>query len=169
MRILHGIIWVRSRNCGCLVTWFCYQLIAKPGNKTATVSWPDSYTKFEKKKIYICILNTWIRIHSQMYSIFINTHLCEPCPSTQRAKSRHAGCCPGALFSWFGLTRNWMSYTCIAPIRNGIQQKLLVIFWGWHRLLCCYNIKKERIIITASSVKSAVLDIMHFLNLHPTI
>ena len=21
-------IWVRSRNCGCLVTWFCYQLIA---------------------------------------------------------------------------------------------------------------------------------------------
>ena len=27
--------------CGCLVTWFCYQLIAKPGNKTATVPWPD--------------------------------------------------------------------------------------------------------------------------------
>ena len=37
----HKYIWVRSRNCGCLVTWFCYQLIAKPGNKTATVSWPD--------------------------------------------------------------------------------------------------------------------------------
>ena len=33
--------WFRSRNCGRLVTWFCYQLIAKPGNKTATVSWPD--------------------------------------------------------------------------------------------------------------------------------
>ena len=30
----------RSRNCGCLVTWFCYQ---KPGNKTAAVSWPDPY------------------------------------------------------------------------------------------------------------------------------
>ena len=37
-------IWVRSRNCGCLVTWFCYQLIAKPGNKTATVLWPDPYS-----------------------------------------------------------------------------------------------------------------------------
>ena len=37
-------IWVRSRNCGCLVTWFCYQLIAKPGNKTAAVPWPDPYT-----------------------------------------------------------------------------------------------------------------------------
>ena len=36
-------IWVRSHNCGCLVTWFCYQLIAKPGNKTATVVWPDPY------------------------------------------------------------------------------------------------------------------------------
>ena len=37
------IIWVRSRNCGCLVTWFCYQLISKPGIKTAAVSWPDPY------------------------------------------------------------------------------------------------------------------------------
>ena len=36
-------IWVRSRNCGCLVTWFCYQLIAKPDNKTAAVSWPNPY------------------------------------------------------------------------------------------------------------------------------
>ena len=39
-------IWVRSRNCSCLVTWFCYQLIAKPGNKTTTVSWPDPYDYF---------------------------------------------------------------------------------------------------------------------------
>ena len=39
-------IWVKSRNCGCLVTWFCYQLIAKPGNKTATVSWPDPYIPY---------------------------------------------------------------------------------------------------------------------------
>ena len=40
-------IWVRSRNCGCLVTWFCYQLIAKPGNKTAAVSWPDPSIDFQ--------------------------------------------------------------------------------------------------------------------------
>ena len=39
-------IWVRSWNCGCLVTWFCYQLIAKSGNKTAAVSWPDPYANF---------------------------------------------------------------------------------------------------------------------------
>ena len=36
-------VWVRSRNWGCFVTWFCYQLIAKPGNKTASVPWPDPY------------------------------------------------------------------------------------------------------------------------------
>ena len=41
--VRYNMIWVRSRNCGCLVTWFCYQLIAKPGNKTAEVSWPDPY------------------------------------------------------------------------------------------------------------------------------
>ena len=33
-------IWVRSWMCGCLATWFCYHLIAKPGNKTAAPSWP---------------------------------------------------------------------------------------------------------------------------------
>ena len=43
VHMLKNDMWVRSRNCGCLVTWFCYQMIAKPGNKTATVSWPDSY------------------------------------------------------------------------------------------------------------------------------
>ena len=43
-QLLHICIWVRSPNCSCLVIWFCYQLIAKPGNKTAEVSWPDSYT-----------------------------------------------------------------------------------------------------------------------------
>ena len=37
------VIWVRSQNCSSLVTWFYYQLIAKPGNKTATVPWPDSF------------------------------------------------------------------------------------------------------------------------------
>ena len=37
-------IWVRSRKCSRLVTWFCYQMIAKPGNKTAAASWPDPYT-----------------------------------------------------------------------------------------------------------------------------
>ena len=40
-------IWVRSRNCGCLVTWFCYQLIAKPGNKTATVLLPHPYMNIQ--------------------------------------------------------------------------------------------------------------------------
>ena len=40
---------VRSRNCDCLVTWFCYELIAKPGNKTEAVPWPDpiSYLDIE--------------------------------------------------------------------------------------------------------------------------
>ena len=42
-RTTQHIIWVRSRRCGCLVTWFCHQLIAKPGNKKAAPSWPDPY------------------------------------------------------------------------------------------------------------------------------
>ena len=30
-------------NCGCHVTCFCYLLIAKSGNKTATIPWPNPY------------------------------------------------------------------------------------------------------------------------------
>ena len=40
---IHGSVWVRSWRCGCLVTRFCYLLIAKPGNKTATPPWPNLY------------------------------------------------------------------------------------------------------------------------------
>ena len=43
MYILPDAHLVGSWRCGCLVTWFWYQLIAKPGNKTAT--WPDPYKK----------------------------------------------------------------------------------------------------------------------------
>ena len=45
------MIWVGSQNCSCLVTWFCYQLIAKPGNKTAAVSWPDTYGKCSREQL----------------------------------------------------------------------------------------------------------------------
>ena len=38
---ISGTTWVRARRCSCLVTWFCYRMIAKPGNKTAAASWPD--------------------------------------------------------------------------------------------------------------------------------
>ena len=37
------IIWDKSWRCGCLVTWFCYLLIAKPGKKTAAPLWLDPY------------------------------------------------------------------------------------------------------------------------------
>ena len=51
-------IWVRSRRWGCLVTWFCYQLIAKPGNKTAAPSWPDPCESVEwaLPMYYQCLL-----------------------------------------------------------------------------------------------------------------
>ena len=47
-----AFIWVRSQS-SCLVTWFCYQLVAKPGNKTAAPSWRDSYILFKFVKSLI--------------------------------------------------------------------------------------------------------------------
>ena len=58
-------IWVRSRNSGCLVTWFCYQLIAKPVNKTAAVLWPDPYIYV----LYVWYI-TWI-IHSVFFCFIL--------------------------------------------------------------------------------------------------
>ena len=50
-------IWIRSRNCGCLVTRPCYQLIAKPGNKTVTVKWPDPYSDFKCNNKRLFLIN----------------------------------------------------------------------------------------------------------------
>ena len=36
-------LWVRPCMCTCLVTWFCYQMTAKPGHKTGPPLWPDPY------------------------------------------------------------------------------------------------------------------------------
>ena len=57
-------IWVRSRNCVCLVTWFCYQLIAKPGNKAAAVSWPDPYIIKPK-------------VHPKSIKFYLHFHICD--------------------------------------------------------------------------------------------
>ena len=54
-----GTIWVRSWRCSCLVTWFCYQLIAKPGNKTAAPLWPDPYWFFFFKRDVCTVDITW--------------------------------------------------------------------------------------------------------------
>ena len=52
-------IWVRSWRCDCLVTWFCYQMIAKPGNKAGAPSWPDPY------EVWIIVLaHFWITVTS---------------------------------------------------------------------------------------------------------
>ena len=51
--------WVRSRKCGCLVTWFCYQMIAKPGNKTATASLSDPYADHFDVMTWPCFLHCW--------------------------------------------------------------------------------------------------------------
>ena len=56
-------IWVRSWRCGCLVTWFCYHLIAKPGNKTAALSWPDPYIDGLVQAVVSALLTHW-RYHS---------------------------------------------------------------------------------------------------------
>ena len=72
---------VRSRRCGCLVTWFCYQLIAKPGNKAAALSWPDPSRLFicVQTKSYQCplaMLMQWMSLGIPSGGCFRNIYGC---------------------------------------------------------------------------------------------
>ena len=77
-------IWVRSRMCGCLVTWFCYQLIAKPGNRTAATSWPYPYWSLHLLKYlfnYSCInlfISFNITVSCMLWSKLLNNHVYNP-------------------------------------------------------------------------------------------
>ena len=59
---LSFMIWVRSWRCGCLFTWFCYQMIAKPGNKIAAPLWPDPYQKVISHNMYFLRNSSWIEM-----------------------------------------------------------------------------------------------------------
>ena len=63
-------IWVRSWRWACLFTWFCYHLIAKPGNKTGAPSWPDPYACVEGV-IFFCKSLVFV------YISFINSLICD--------------------------------------------------------------------------------------------
>ena len=59
---------VGSWRCGCLVVWFCYQLIAKPGNKTGAPPWPDpsaQYAFFENKIDVVPVVRKICRMKAQ--------------------------------------------------------------------------------------------------------
>ena len=65
-------IWIRSRKCTCLVTWFCYHLIAEPGDKTGPPSWPDPYTTKHSFKGFgddqvIMLMVTWAWLHGNQH------------------------------------------------------------------------------------------------------
>ena len=72
-----------SRRCGCLVTWFCYQMIAKQGNKTATASWPDPYivVEFQTSHTYTCIQTHisfshphYYKTHNNLFNLKFDLH-----------------------------------------------------------------------------------------------
>ena len=94
------MIWGRWR-CGCLVSWFCYHLIAKPGNKAAAPLQPDPYAHHRYvllsqylfnvewqgqgnnyrclSRLALTVIGAWIRlssIHSFLWNVI--TH---PCPN----------------------------------------------------------------------------------------
>ena len=64
------VYMVKSWNCGCLVTWFCYQLIAKPGNKTAAVPWLDPYVEGD------CAMSTRIVVFNMALYVLSTTLQC---------------------------------------------------------------------------------------------
>ena len=72
---IYQIRWVRSQRCACLVTWFCYQMIAKPGNKTAAYLWPGPDAE---ETVHFCHIHNPLCTHDNQQqethnSWFVNT------------------------------------------------------------------------------------------------
>ena len=89
---LNLFIWVRSPYSGCLVTWFCYQLIEKEGNRTAIDPWPHPYNMFSNTHKRYQVVHKWahdmcpflVLVHSLHFSIFLqNTHKRHPIAHTK--------------------------------------------------------------------------------------
>ena len=55
--------WARSRRCACLVTWFCYQMIAKNGNKKAIPLWPGPHAIHPQIWFSLCCALLWFGIN----------------------------------------------------------------------------------------------------------
>ena len=67
--------------CGCLVTWFCYQLIAELGNKVAVPWWSDPWYYYTFVALgHTVYMNAWIYLSSlgklQFKWIHRYTHPC---------------------------------------------------------------------------------------------
>ena len=76
-------MWVGSRNCGCLVAWFCYQLMVKPGSRTVAIPWPDPYvfTLYMTHRLSVYILyghtnGALILVTSYLHIHFSYVHEC---------------------------------------------------------------------------------------------
>ena len=78
-------------------TWFCYQLIAKPGNKTATVLWPDPST-------FSIIHQCWGGTGSWSPSL-LKTKTCLSCRSCSDFALSNIHVLDVLVFVYIGLTR----------------------------------------------------------------
>ena len=111
-----NIIWVRTRNCGCLVTWFCYRQIAKPGNKTATVrdlthlllisitslcQWP---TKISKRHISYSTLFLMNAKQNAIIGISVMSFFCHT-QSYDTKKCKYIVCSKNSLLTRHTITR----------------------------------------------------------------
>ena len=113
-------IRVRSRRCGCLVTWFCYHLIAKPGNKTATPAWPDPYN------VSIIIID------SSVISIFLRGRTV-PIPASQKLRF-YSGSMP-CLIQITAWENNYVYINAVMwlILLNHALNSIWIYYWGSQR------------------------------------
>ena len=88
------VIWIRSLRCVCLVNWFCYQLIAKPGNKTDTLPWPDPLYCTQIKIHMVMINYTACNINACQINI-IDMVIEYQLQKWYKSKSNRSGCGSG--------------------------------------------------------------------------
>ena len=142
-------IWVWSRRGTCLVTWFCYQKIAKPGNKTGPPSWPYPHHQWVCAKfsylLTILLINLIQRHQSLMSNVttFFHIHV-----YNQGLYSSYTTTCdgegvrlhcpmrPNVCGSWIFeiIISQWNDYYSHEMATN-LTEEILTLVWKHHIVL----------------------------------
>ena len=136
------VIWVGSWNWGYLVTWFCYQLIAKPGNKSTPVLSPDPYTIIAfSTKVYLLhnllankqmqqILISWINKKRKMLFTDVYSLKCKNDELCSCLDVLVNSLWPTDALCWHTTSGNGLVFDGTKPLPN--QCWLVIIEVLWH-------------------------------------
>ena len=123
---------------GCLVTWFCYQLITKPANKTAVPSWLDPPTDKIFGPIYLLLNLVYILTglvsakdqEPRFGNNKLDRHLHHPRKTTETCRTPQTTFCGigfRKITNWFGCYKYYFISRFIRLLQPDLTDKTPIL------------------------------------------